>query len=110
MPIKEFECQACKKRFDAILGITEPNPEACPSCGGKELKQLLSTFKIGGSSRKSQDAGEFGGASPDLSGLGGMDDGGGMMDDPGGLDDAGGMGDDGGFGDDTAGGDSAADE
>ena len=114
MPIKEFECQVCKKKFDAILGIKEPNPEVCPSCGSKELKQLLSTFKIGGSSKKSQDAGEFGGEAPDLSGMGGMGGDDGMMDSLGGMDDAGGMGDlggmDGGDLGDATGGDTAADE
>ncbi len=115
MPIKEFECQACKKKFDAILGIKEPNPDACPACGAKDLKQLLSTFKIGGSTKKSKDEGEFGGEGLDPGAMGGMDDGGGgMMDSLGGMDDAGGMGDMGGmdggdFGDAT-GGDPAADE
>ena len=107
MPIKEFECQACKKKFDAILGIKEPNPDVCPSCGAKDLKQLLSTFKIGGSTKKSNED-DLGGGAPDLGGMGdfGGDDGGmnGMMDAGGGLDDAGGMGDDGGMEGDAAGG------
>ena len=110
MPIKEFECQACRKKFDTILGIKEPNPDTCPSCGGRELKQLLSTFKIGGSSKKSKGEEDFGGDSPDLSGMGGMGADGGMMDSLGGMDDAGGMGDDGGLGGEDIGGESAADE
>lgn len=112
MPIKEFECQQCRKKFDAILGIKEPNPEVCPACGAKDLKQLLSTFKIGGSSKKSSAEGDFSGESPDLSGMGGMGGDDGMMDSLGGMDDAGGMGDMGGgdFGDAAGGEDSAADE
>jgi len=82
MPIKEFECQACRHRFEEILGIHEPNPTACPKCKSADLKQLLSTFRIAGLSKKSGDTaaegnepldaagGEFGGSPYE-----GMDDG-----------------------------------
>ena len=53
MPIKEFECQACKHRFEDILGINEPVPTKCPKCGGGPLKQLLGTFRIAGVKSKS---------------------------------------------------------
>jgi len=53
MPIKEFECQACKHRFEEILGLNEPVPEKCPKCGNGPLKQLLGTFRIAGASKKS---------------------------------------------------------
>jgi putative FmdB family regulatory protein len=55
MPIKEFECQACKHRFEEILLLREPNPVACPKCGAKDLKQLLSTFRVAGLRKKSED-------------------------------------------------------
>jgi len=79
MPIKEFECQACRHRFEEILGIHEPNPTACPKCKSADLKQLLSTFRVTGLKKKSSgsetqgeeslgaegggfDAGSYGGA------------------------------------------------
>ena len=86
MPIKEFECQACHQRFDVIVSLHEPNPSACPKCGGKELKQILGTFRIGGSSRKSarNEAGTAGEEAPPLPGMGAFD---GAMDE--GFDDEG---------------------
>jgi putative FmdB family regulatory protein len=80
MPIKEYQCAACGHRFEEILGLNDPDPGACPKCGGKELKRLMSTFRIAGASRKSSDS-----VDPD-------DD---LGDDPGGD---GGFGDDGGMG------------
>ncbi len=82
MPIKEFECQACRHRFEEILGIHEPVPEKCPKCGGGPLKQLLGTFRIAGASRKSEPEGDFGadegpGAGGDFGAgdeMGGMED------------------------------------
>lgn len=55
MPIKEFECEACKHRFEDIFGINDPPPTACPKCGKGPLKQILGTFRIGGASKKSSD-------------------------------------------------------
>jgi putative FmdB family regulatory protein len=67
VPIKEFECQACKHRFEDILGINDPVPTACPKCGGGPLKQLLGTFRIAGVKRKSASDSEFdeGGDAPE---------------------------------------------
>lgn len=77
MPLKEFECQSCRHRFELVLWLKEPNPEACPKCGHKELKQLLGTFRIAGARSKSASADdefgdEGGGAGPgdDLGGGG----------------------------------------
>lgn len=45
MPIFEFQCKSCKKRFSALVGvIANPKPTACPRCGGKDLEKQVSRF------------------------------------------------------------------
>jgi putative FmdB family regulatory protein len=33
MPIYEYVCTACDHRADILLGINDPGPRFCPSCG-----------------------------------------------------------------------------
>ncbi|MBO4304389.1 MAG: zinc ribbon domain-containing protein [Lentisphaeria bacterium] len=43
MPIFEYECGKCRKKFELLL----PNasaPAKCPHCGSDKLKKLLSSF------------------------------------------------------------------
>jgi putative FmdB family regulatory protein len=90
MPLYEYSCRKCSKRFEFLLmGSDKP---ACPKCRGRDLERLFSTFAVSGAGRKS-DSDSFG----DLGG----DPGG----DPGGSDFGGGMG--GGF---DPGGDAGADD
>lgn len=43
MPIYEYRCQRCRKRFSKLLGIAErDNPQTCPACGATESKRLVS--------------------------------------------------------------------
>lgn len=45
MPLYEYECRDCGKRFETLVhGTTEP---ACPSCRSTELTRLLSVFAVG---------------------------------------------------------------
>lgn len=45
MPLLEFECSDCSRRFeDLVRGSEKP---ACPACGGKRLRRMLSTFGVG---------------------------------------------------------------
>src|SRR5258706_4156053 len=45
MPIYEFECQACHKRFSALLLSRERVSEVrCKACGAAELERLWSRF------------------------------------------------------------------
>jgi putative FmdB family regulatory protein len=45
MPLYEYECDACAKRFERIQKFSDPPPEACPSCGGA-VRKLLSSPAI----------------------------------------------------------------
>jgi putative FmdB family regulatory protein len=45
MPIFEFSCSSCGRRFSALVGVVaEPKLPACPRCGGTELTRLVSRF------------------------------------------------------------------
>ncbi len=45
MPLREFECSDCSRRFeDLVRGGEKP---ACPACGGRRLRRLLSAFGVG---------------------------------------------------------------
>ena len=46
MPLYEFECEACKKRFERIQKFSDPNPETCPSCGKGPVRKLPSSPAI----------------------------------------------------------------
>lgn len=45
MPIFEFVCEECHKRFSALVGVVaNPRPPACPRCGGVNLTKRVSRF------------------------------------------------------------------
>lgn len=49
MAIYEFECRACGKHFEVTMGMAEHDrlkeqPVACPECGARESRQLVSAF------------------------------------------------------------------
>jgi putative FmdB family regulatory protein len=45
MPIYEYRCASCRKRFSLLLGMTaEPDEEKCPHCGSTEINKLVSRF------------------------------------------------------------------
>ena len=35
MPLYEYECDACARRFERIQKFSDPLVEICPACGGK---------------------------------------------------------------------------
>lgn len=44
MPLYDFTCLACDRTFEALVrGADAP---VCPSCGGRELRQHVSTFAV----------------------------------------------------------------
>lgn len=45
VPIYEYRCLDCKKKFSALIGMTaEPNDERCPHCGSSNGQRLVSRF------------------------------------------------------------------
>jgi putative FmdB family regulatory protein len=53
MPIYEFECRKCRKRFGTLVASHARVPEVrCKACGSAELERLWSRF----ASPKSEDA------------------------------------------------------
>ncbi len=51
MPLYEYECRECGKRFEAF--VTASHRPVCPSCHSENLEKLLSAFGVGGPSRGS---------------------------------------------------------
>jgi len=54
MPVYEYNCDKCKRDVRVTLSISEHNKAkvACPRCGNKALRPLVSTF-FSQTSRKS---------------------------------------------------------
>jgi putative FmdB family regulatory protein len=46
MPLYEFECEACKTRFERIQKFSDANPEVCPTCGKGPVRKLPSSPAI----------------------------------------------------------------
>ncbi|MEW6114501.1 MAG: zinc ribbon domain-containing protein [Thermodesulfobacteriota bacterium] len=48
MPIFEFECCRCGKEFERLVFASEEGSVACPECGSKETKKVVSVFSCSG--------------------------------------------------------------
>lgn len=49
MPIYEYKCEKCGKRFDHLVrNLSESTPK-CPKCGASKPKKQLSSFSTGNS-------------------------------------------------------------
>lgn len=45
MPLFEFRCARCSKRFAQLIGVTADSSEpACPKCGSRDVDRLISRF------------------------------------------------------------------
>ena len=45
MPLYEYQCESCDKRFEKIQKFSDPPIDTCPSCGG-HVKKLFSSPAI----------------------------------------------------------------
>jgi putative FmdB family regulatory protein len=47
MPLFEFRCEDCGRRFTLLVGmVAQPKEQACPRCGGARLRKLVSRFAV----------------------------------------------------------------
>jgi putative FmdB family regulatory protein len=45
VPVFEYRCQACGRKFSALIGMTaEADDERCPHCGSDQTSKLVSRF------------------------------------------------------------------
>ena len=57
MPLFEFRCLDCQKRFTFLTGVVADNHDpACPRCGSVQLKKLISRVSRGRSDDDRMDA------------------------------------------------------
>ncbi|MFY9233936.1 MAG: zinc ribbon domain-containing protein [Fimbriimonadaceae bacterium] len=48
MPVYEYRCSQCQKRFSALIGmVAEPDDGRCPHCGSQDTARLVSRFMRG---------------------------------------------------------------
>lgn len=50
MPIYAFQCAECGHTFDRLQKISDPDPQACPSCGAPAVKRQVTapSFRLAG--------------------------------------------------------------
>lgn len=77
MPVYEYQCESCGKKFDLLATLAEKEAglaPVCPKCGAKRARQVFGRFTLLASS-KSSDGGDLGDedAGGDVPG-GGMDE------------------------------------
>ncbi len=60
MPIYDYECANCKRRFEVVHGVYAPGPTECPLCGGGPVRKAISApavhFKGSGWAKKERRA------------------------------------------------------
>jgi len=51
MPIYEFECLACGKRFERLQKMADPDPDVCSHCGAGPIRRCVTApaFRLAGS-------------------------------------------------------------
>jgi len=75
MPIYEFECGDCGKRFDRLQKLSDPDPTDCPSCGLASVRRRITapSFRLAGSGWYETDFKKDGDKKRNLAGEGGGD-------------------------------------
>ena len=48
MPLYEFECDACGRRFEELIRLNDSRRPKCPKCKGVNVHKRFSTFRMGG--------------------------------------------------------------
>lgn len=55
MPLYDYKCDGCKHCFEATHSMSEPAIKKCPECGKNQVRKVLSTGGILGSTKGGQD-------------------------------------------------------
>jgi putative FmdB family regulatory protein len=42
VPLYEYQCKACKHKFERIQKFSDPPPTKCPECGKTKIQQMMS--------------------------------------------------------------------
>lgn len=51
MPIFEYQCEQCRKQFEKLIFAGDDEKDiACPACGSKEVKKMMSACSFMGAS------------------------------------------------------------
>jgi putative FmdB family regulatory protein len=56
MPLYEFHCPACRKKFEVLVRLGGESEVCCADCGGP-VKKLFSAFGIGGGGSRLKESG-----------------------------------------------------
>lgn len=52
MPLYEYECQKCGRRFESLVPAGREKDVACVECGAADVRKMISCFGIGGGSSR----------------------------------------------------------
>jgi putative FmdB family regulatory protein len=47
MPIYEYRCTSCGRRFEALVSVRAASTPSCPSCDSPSVEKQVSTFGFG---------------------------------------------------------------
>jgi putative FmdB family regulatory protein len=62
MPIYEYTCEACNKKFDQLVRTMSGEAKVkCPECGSSKTARALSVFAVGAEGPKSKSLPQGGG-------------------------------------------------
>jgi putative FmdB family regulatory protein len=60
VPLYDYDCAACGRRFEVIHGVNDPGPESCPLCGSGPVRKAFAPpaihFKGSGWAKKERRA------------------------------------------------------
>ena len=46
MPVYDYVCRSCKKKFEVLKKFSDTSPVTCPKCGSNEAERQFGTFSI----------------------------------------------------------------
>ena len=78
MPTYDYECAACRRRFEVVHGVHADGPTTCPLCGAGPVRKVITAanvhYKGSGWAKKERRTTAASGASKSGDGASGSDD------------------------------------